>query len=328
MGVSGLNASLECRTQTPHWREYELAPCTRGSASCHKLVAVCNAPNGSSGDKPLLIDTFPYNGEPIVELRLKYLAPAVDMFLVVEAWHTYSGSKKDFLYIERHAPVFAQYGNKVRFVVITKFPPPSASWLEKHAEPWMVPEAPAAWFREAYQSSVPGNFLQKSLPGEEYIVFASDADEIPRREVVEAMSQHYTALASPLYLAMDFFYYNFQWRKKMLWHQAFAVNDAGLQEPISRYRAAPKPNVVQNAGWHASYFLDYADLQRKLNSFSHLEFNATRWRMTEEYVTECIRNGKDILARGEMEDMVQVATDNLPPLFQQFQKKIVSMQQI
>ena len=36
-----------------------------------------------------------YNGEPIIEFRLKYLNDCVDRFIIVESIYTHSGIKKD-----------------------------------------------------------------------------------------------------------------------------------------------------------------------------------------------------------------------------------------
>ncbi len=37
-----------------------------------------------------------YNGEPIIEFRLKYLNKYVDKFIIVESIYTHSGKRKDY----------------------------------------------------------------------------------------------------------------------------------------------------------------------------------------------------------------------------------------
>lgn len=64
-------------------------------------------------EKIWIIDTFPYNGEMVVELRLKHLHKDVDEIIVVESRVTHSGKKKDFLFVERDKSLFAQYLDKV-----------------------------------------------------------------------------------------------------------------------------------------------------------------------------------------------------------------------
>jgi hypothetical protein len=43
----------------------------------------------------LVYDYVIYNGEPIIEFRLKYLNNYVDKFIIVESIFTFSGNKKD-----------------------------------------------------------------------------------------------------------------------------------------------------------------------------------------------------------------------------------------
>ena len=64
-----------------------------------------------------IIDTFPYNGEMVAELRLKHLFSDVDEFIVVESRVTHSGKQKDFLYVERDWKSFEPYLSKVRACV-------------------------------------------------------------------------------------------------------------------------------------------------------------------------------------------------------------------
>ena len=43
-------------------------------------------------------DYIIYNGEPIIEFRLKYLNDYVDRFIIVESMYTHSGIIKDDIY--------------------------------------------------------------------------------------------------------------------------------------------------------------------------------------------------------------------------------------
>lgn len=64
-------------------------------------------------DRIRIIDTFPYNGEMVVELRLMHLYDAVDEFIVVESRSTFSGKHKDLLFVDRDREMFAPYFDKV-----------------------------------------------------------------------------------------------------------------------------------------------------------------------------------------------------------------------
>ena len=84
---------------------------TRGSAPPQRRVAV--------------LDTFAFNGDKVLEVRLALLAPYVDRFYVVEAAVTHAGNRKPVLHTstDHWRRVFAQYGDKVQVIIIEEFPP-------------------------------------------------------------------------------------------------------------------------------------------------------------------------------------------------------------
>ncbi len=276
----------------------------------------------------MIVDTFSYNGEPIVELRLEYLSDVVDLFIIVEARYTHSGDKKEGLYIEKHASVFQPYKEKIKFIVVDEFPTMPQDWPEKYAESYMTPQSYEAWFRERYQRDITGQYLLENYKEENYIVIASDADEIVRKELVAQLPREYFAFRDPVYFGMNFYYYHFQWKKKFPWYHAFVVSDLGLSKhSLSYYRTnAVKSKVIHDAGWHASYFFNSKDLQRKLESFAHRECDQKNHK-DRSFIRACIQDGKDISQRGEAEDLLWDSMQGLPTLFQEFQKKLLFLQE-
>lgn len=275
-----------------------------------------------------VVDTFSYNGEPIVELRLEYLAEVVDLFVIVEARYTHAGDKKDSLYIEKHASVFAPYKDKIQFLVIDEFPSMPEEWPEKFGESYMTPQSYEAWYRERYQRDKAGEYLLDKYKNDLYIVIASDADEIVRKDIVANLKSEYFAFRDPVYLGMKFYYYHFQWRKKFPWYHAFIINDLGLaKHSLSHCRTnAKKARVIHEAGWHASYFFNWKDLQRKLESFAHRECDQKNHKDVS-FIRACIQRGKDISERGDEEDLIFESVQGLPPIFQEFQRKLLFLQE-
>ena len=66
----------------------------------------------------LFIDSFLFNGEPIVKLRLEYLYNYVDYFYIVESIYTFSGIKKQRYYCDKYIDWFEPYLDKIVFVKI------------------------------------------------------------------------------------------------------------------------------------------------------------------------------------------------------------------
>jgi beta-1,4-mannosyl-glycoprotein beta-1,4-N-acetylglucosaminyltransferase len=276
-----------------------------------------------------LFDSFPYNGEPVVELRLQHLAPHVDKFIIVEARQTHSGIRKDRLYIEEFADVFAPYTDKILFIIIDEFPAMPKDWPDTQKEAYMHPDAYESWYRERYQRDIVKSYLLAKFTQEPFLLICSDADEIVYAEVARDLTKQYFAFQEPIYLEMKFYYYHFGLQKSFHWHMAYVLNDLGVQRAssLSALRtSSKKTQFIANAGWHASYFFNVKNLQRKLESFAHRECDMPQHK-TRAFLRKCLKDGIDISNRGASEDCLRVATNTLPLSFQQFQQKLLFLQQ-
>jgi beta-1,4-mannosyl-glycoprotein beta-1,4-N-acetylglucosaminyltransferase len=69
-----------------------------------------------------IIEYILYNGEPIIEFRLKYLNKYVDKFIIVESIYTHSGKRKDDLYYNLNKDIFQEYEIKFLFHPIYNLP--------------------------------------------------------------------------------------------------------------------------------------------------------------------------------------------------------------
>lgn len=286
----------------------------------------------SGTNRVLVFDTFSYNGEPIVELRLEYLAPHIDCFVLIEARQSHSGVRKNELYVDKNANMFTPYveAGKLVIMVIDEFPAMPSDWPARCGDDsYMNGESYESWFREQYQRDIAAEYLAKRFGQKEYLVICSDVDEIVNADVVGSLRSQYFALCDPAYFEMKFYYYNFVWQKKHPWYKAFVINDMGLRRgTLSSYRNRKYASqIVPNGGWHASYFMDADGLRRKLTSFAHRECDLDE-RKTDSHMRACFMEGKDIAGRGENDDCVRVDVMGLPPLFQTFHEKLVTVQTI
>jgi beta-1,4-mannosyl-glycoprotein beta-1,4-N-acetylglucosaminyltransferase len=261
-----------------------------------------------------VFDVFSYNGEPIVALRLETLAPVVDRFVIVESRETFSGIIKDRLWKDVHADVFAPYADKIEWIVLDS--------LGK-GDPWA---------REAAQRNAPTDWLRQQAPP--YIALICDVDEIVSPDVVVQAKAHVGLFHTPVCLTMDFFYYNFEWRKPSKWYHAYVVNHEmhvggltldTLENTLDTMRLGPKDRAIPDAGWHCSYFETSAHIKRKIESFSHQEHNVPAITSIE-HITKCIGSGVDLFNRGPSEDLVAHDVTGLPLPFQQFNWHIKNMQ--
>ena len=259
---------------------------------------------------PLLIDAFPYNGEEVAAFRLALLDPFVDHFIITEARETFTGLKKPALYFEQHAEVFAKYRHKISFLAIDHFPPVDAAWKAAHPTPQRNEQV---WWNEACQRNHCQAEAFRLAQGVPFVLISADVDEIPDPQLLADKQALYAASNGPLFLDMAFHYYNFNWRKPERWQRAFVIRDSALAEvqldEVRRHPAGAR--VVLNAGWHLSYFTSVEAITRKVESFSHSEFNLPQFKQAA-HIRRCLKEGVDLFGRTH-EELVATPADALRP---------------
>lgn len=117
-----------------------------------------------------------YNELELLKVRLEELYDDVDHFVIVEATETFSGLSKPLYFLE-NVQLFEQYQDKIIYVVVDDFPPPS--------------DDPAGdrWIREGLQRDAMMRGLGSCSADD--IILISDLDEIPSRSSLKEISQFY-----------------------------------------------------------------------------------------------------------------------------------------
>jgi beta-1,4-mannosyl-glycoprotein beta-1,4-N-acetylglucosaminyltransferase len=267
-----------------------------------------------------IIDTFPFNGDWVIKMRLEFMFPFVDEFVITESRYTFSGVKKDFLYRDKWSKLLEHYQSKITWVIVDEFPQMTEEWHNAYKEnSWFREESRQAWFNEHYQRDVAFEYIKEKYKDDDYIVNVGDVDEIPNTDIFypdsrRVMLNKLQEIQQPLYLEMLFFYYNFYWKKPYNWYRAYIIDKGQLLKnpSMTHWRLNHLPNLVlRGAGWHFSYFMEIADIQRKIQSFSHKEYNDPQWTSVD-HIKECIAQGKDIFNREENENLVHDDTIVFP----------------
>jgi len=250
-----------------------------------------------------IISTFSYNGEPAALFHVQYLFDVVNQFIIVESRYTISGARKPMLFFEREDTKrdFDPYVSKILYLVVDEIPPRPEGFIDPERHDWMHSVSYDAFWRDHYQREI---VKQHVSPSAKNLFICTDADEIPRREVVAQFrnEQLYVgAFSSKVHLQMLMFYYNLNWVALSTWTHPFVANTDSyfaLSDMIQA-RVANESERAQSllfAGWHFSYFLSFADIVRKMESFPHREFDQAAFKSVE-HVTACLATGKDIYMR-------------------------------
>jgi hypothetical protein len=223
----------------------------------------------------------------------------VDSIVVVEARVTHAGKRKDVLFKDRDADIFAPYASKITWKIIDAFPDMPADWGTTRAESWpWIKDHHHEWFREAYQRDVVADVV-RALELDNPIVIVTDADEIPNPATVA----DYADTDRPLHLDMDFFLYSLAWIKPERWTRGYIapISAFDTQTPTElRCERLIHPAVI-NGGWHCSFFFDVDEIIRKTTSFAHQEHN-TEHNISPDVVRARVEAGHDPYGRGSTHD--------------------------
>ena len=257
-----------------------------------------------------------YNGEPIIEFRLKYLNDYVDYFIIVESMYTHSGNKKKDLYYNINKDIFKDYDDKILFYQIENLA--SADEYLNILMNNILYERKKSWVNEVYTR----DYIQKKLLNfNPFIMFVCDVDEIPKKELYMNIKNDYDLLHEGAHIEMLLLNYGFKWKKEnCIWRHPFVITDKGNKNlSFSNVRLRRTEKTYNNSGWHITYCFKIDDIIRKFESFAHTEYNIDKYK-NKEYLLKCIEEGKNIL--NENEQFVQTEDKELPPNYKEFQEKI------
>ena len=117
---------------------------------------------------------------------------------------------------------------------------------------------------------------------------------------------------------MDFYYYNLNSRmdhdwflSKILTFNKYKELNIGCDK--IRFYKCP---IIENGGWHLSYFGDEKFIKNKIENFTHQEYNTIEFT-DKEKIHDRIKNKKDLFDRSSSINNITVKNnDNLPPYYE------------
>lgn len=241
-----------------------------------------------------------FNELDILELRLTELDPLVDRFVIVEATRTHKGDLKPLHYAE-NAQRFLPWRDKIRHVIVADMPQGDGLAAIRRREMWQR------------------NAILRGIEdcADDDLVLISDADEIPRPAMLPTDVPDGVI---GVYL-QKLYYYNLNTHapdRPWPGTRCCRVADAralsphivrnGMGQPDAHY---PQYLVINDGGWHYSYFGDVAHIQHKMTQFLHQEL-VTDENTTPEAIAARVAGGVDIWGREHEQRFVIGPADELP----------------
>ena len=259
--------------------------------------------NNSNNSK--IIDCFIfYNEVDLLTYRLNILNDIVDYFVLVESTHTHVGKPKQLFYKD-NKQLFERFNYKIIHIIVNDFP---------YKYPKINIKKNQQWINERFQRSCISRGIHKLRLLNNDLIIITDLDEIPNPNILEQIKNNNRVIDINI-LEMDFYYYNLTCKINTPWNLPKILsfkkyNTLKLSCDKLRFYKCP---IIENAGWHLSYFGNEQFIKNKLENFTHQEFNKSKFT-EKERIKQRITEGKDLFDRNiNIINIPIEENDNLPP---------------
>jgi len=234
----------------------------------------------------MIVDCFTFFNElDILECRLEYLNSSVDYFVLVESNITFSGKQKPLYFVENQLR-FEKYKSKIIYhPFIFDNSIYNFTFDNNQSE---TNYGATQWQIEYMQRNHIANAV-KIIEGNPNIILG-DVDEIPSIESINFCKDNLSSEVPAIALIMKLFFYNLSIMDPTEWAASIFTSKNFLLEKTPQFLRANHRNEtmipqVTNGGWHLTYFGNTEQIQYKIDSFSHQEYNKPENKSVENIIS-------------------------------------------
>ena len=240
-----------------------------------------------------IIDCFMYFDEDLIlDLRLNTLNEIVDKFIICEATRDHAGNKKELKF---NLEKFLEFKNKIEYIVVDDIPvhvkPVKKNWHENHA-------------RDQFQRNALERGIKNYSPND--LIMISDIDEIPDPEKIQEfniknkyacfLQKNFQSKINLLNTTDKFWPGTRICQKKYLKSPQWLRNLKTKKQPFWKFFNDKQPQLIENGGWHFSFLKNSESIKKKINSYSHQEYNIDEFTNIKK-IEEKIANREDLFGR-------------------------------
>jgi beta-1,4-mannosyl-glycoprotein beta-1,4-N-acetylglucosaminyltransferase len=196
-----------------------------------------------------IIDCFMFWQElELLDIRLNYLDPIIDRFVLVEAKKDHAGNDKP-LYYDENKQQFKKFFSKIVHVIVNDMPTGSDRWE-----------------RENHQRNCINTGLSSMKLEDEDYILVGDMDEIPKLDLVA------NKFFGTYYQRCFMYYLNVAIPEP--WPGTVGLSyreykNSGNPQALRNKRQSLEP--IRNGGWHFAWLGGYERVKQKILSFAHDE---------------------------------------------------------
>jgi beta-1,4-mannosyl-glycoprotein beta-1,4-N-acetylglucosaminyltransferase len=248
-----------------------------------------------------IIDAFLFFNEiEMLKVRLEYLGPHVDYFLIAEADTDFSGVKKKF-FLNKEIIKTLPYSEKIIYLQ-KKINLLSPAWLWKKIK-YCTRDSRFLWQiqNEQRDSILIG---LKKFQNSDLVIFG-DLDEIPSESALERIKiMDSNLLINPSWaMSCDQLFYYYHVNNSSInekWYGSIVTQLSFIKDKKPHKIRGMRDDLehISNGGWHLSYFMNAEQVLKKINAIADVEKISEYKKLSLYEVQLKISSGKDLFNRG------------------------------
>jgi beta-1,4-mannosyl-glycoprotein beta-1,4-N-acetylglucosaminyltransferase len=240
-----------------------------------------------------------YNELELLKVRLEYLGPLVDQFIICEANVDFSGKSKDFI-LNPDLILTLPYAKKIIY---------HREFINLHSLKWLYKKwryrnnlSRYLWKIQDAQRNSTLKPLKK-FSGNDIAIF-SDLDEFPSQEglaqAILLLNGPNTHSPNAFCCDQTFYYYNLNNpARQERFYGSIICKLSELRKHLPHKLRSKKNDLprLKNGGWHFSYFMSGEKILNKIYAISDVENLSTYKDMTVSEIQQKIEQGIDLYDR-------------------------------
>tara|TARA_B100000242_G_scaffold197188_1_gene142516 strand:- start:694 stop:1692 length:999 start_codon:yes stop_codon:yes gene_type:complete len=257
----------------------------------------------------MIVDSFLFFNElDLLEIRLEYLYPIVDKFLIVEAGQSFKGNIKKFNFednIKRYSKYldkiyyfkikdiyfdekeFFSYINKNNNAILKKI----SHFINSHNH---YDKNNLSYLLDTYHRECIHIALNK-LCKKKDLILISDLDEIPSYYILKKI-KNINNIKDPIVFIQKEFQFFFNNFSNKLWYGSILANYEFIEkQSLNQLRIDSHKFIsLKDSGYHFTSLGDINYIKNKIENYAHQEFNNN---FIKKNIEKNISHGKDIFFR-------------------------------
>lgn len=270
-----------------------------------------------------IFDSFIFFNElDLLEIRLNILKDVVDYFVITESPFTVSGKEKPLYYLE-NKDRFGKLNDKIIHNITEEIPNDYADFVGKKpyytdfgafssSAQQKVIDIPIRFQRAIFNRDHSIQGILKAGATENDIILTSDADEIPNPLVLQQASEWFNPENYYIMLC-DAFYYKLNTLFEKNWKGTRASSLKKIEETSIDMLRQPHMNetayLIENGGWHWSFFGDVDSMRQKLDAYEHQENNTQE---NQTLLEQRVGGKKDPFGRSQFDQTIVPIDESFP----------------